>query len=82
MESYGLLHITTGFPIDKSILSWGNHQSQEKRGFTMTGKETRELISEPADSSRRKLEQLLDHATTEQMLILLQIARGITNRAA
>nr|DAH25906.1 MAG TPA: hypothetical protein [Caudoviricetes sp.] len=30
MESYGLLHITTGFPIDKSILSWGNHQSQEK----------------------------------------------------
>lgn len=48
----------------------------------MTGKETRELISEPADSSRRKLEQLLDHATTEQMLILPQTARGITNRAA
>lgn len=44
--------------------------------------ELRELIPEPADSSRRKLEQLLDHATTEQMLIILQIVQGITNRAA
>lgn len=48
----------------------------------MTGKETRELIPEPADSSRRKLELLLDYATTEQMLIILQIVKGITNRAA
>lgn len=48
----------------------------------MTGKESRELIPEPADSPRRKLEQLLDHATTEQMLIILQIVKGITNRAA
>lgn len=48
----------------------------------MTEKETRELIPEPADSSRRKLERLLDHATTEQMLIILRIAQGITNRAA
>ncbi len=44
--------------------------------------ELRELIPEPADSARRKLEQLLDHATTEQMLIILQIVQGITNRAA
>lgn len=48
----------------------------------MTGKESRELIPEPTDSSRRKLELLLDHATTEQMLIILQIVQGITNRAA
>lgn len=48
----------------------------------MTGKESREMVPEPTDSSRRKLELLLDHATTEQMLIILQIAQCLTNQAA